>query len=446
MRRLSYNNAVRFLNSLIGDPEKKRRGNLRLERISLLLNLIGNPEKAFKSIHVGGTSGKGSTSFIIASILKASGLKIGLHISPHLSSINERIQINLKPISNPDFAELVSWIAPYVLKVERIGSYGKPSYFETLVALSFEYFKRHKIDLAVVEVGLGGSLDATNVISPDVAVLTNVNLDHTEILGDTVELIAKDKSGIVKPGLEVITAAKQTSVLKILKNRCRQKNARLTIIGKDIEYFITRDDLKGLHLNIPKFGLVCLTSRLLGAHQAENITLAVAAVKKLSFEISNKAIKLGVKRAFIPGRLEIFRAKSGLIILDGAHNPAKISALASAITRFFPRGKISVIFAVKKNKDILGMLSSLKNIADTLYLTKFHKITDFGHYESADPAYLNQLLKNNAPVSKHIIVNDPEIALKTALKTNSSLPILITGSLYLVGELRPYIIKKYEPY
>ena len=189
---LSFQQANKYLEALI-PKEFKSKEALKLERISLLLKLLGDPQNKFKSIHVGGTSGKGSTAYFLSQILVGQGYKTGLHVSPHLQTIRERMQIDGKLISEEEFVKLVNEIKPLVDKVEKDLDLGKPTYFETTVALTFDYFAKHSIDIAVIEVGLGGKLDATNVIYPLISIITNVDLDHVEFLGNTVEKIAKDK-------------------------------------------------------------------------------------------------------------------------------------------------------------------------------------------------------------------------------------------------------------
>ncbi len=440
---MPYQTAIKYLESLIPDPAQKRRGtssvlpreNMRLERIEHLLRLIGNPQNSFRSIHVGGTSGKGSTAYITAAILKEAGYKTGLHVSPHLERINERMQFfdpdagmvkdpdkggtNGKPVSDAEFAKLVQWIKPFVKKVGKEGKFGAPSYFEALVAMSFEYFKRKKVEVAVIEVGLGGALDATNVLKPEVAVITNVGLDHTEILGNTVEKIARDKSGIIKEGIEVITAARQKSVLKIIKDHCKEKRANLTIIKK--------------HPNVPPL-------RLIGEHQKINAACAIAAAEKIQntrHKIQKKHIEKALQNISIPGRFEviILKAKSYKlkIILDGAHNPDKIKALAVALKELFPKQKITFVFAVKKNKDAEAMLRLLAPLAGKFYFTRFQATTDFGKNQSMPPEDILKTLKK---------IN-PRIPAET---TNYQLPsitnyplVCFTGSLYLVGEVRRFL-------
>src|SRR3989344_4068481 len=216
----TYQQAVKYLEKYIPTSSKKHPGILGIERMRMLVDLLSNPQNSYKTIHVGGTSGKGSTSTLIASILSMK-LKTGLHTSPHLEKVNERISIDRKDISNKDFVELLNEIKPAVEKMEK-ESIGAPSYFEIITAMAFFYFRKEKVDIAVIEVGMGGKFDATNVVESEVAVLTNVGLDHTDVLGETVEEIATDKAGIIKHGTSIITGVKQPSVIEIIKSKVKR--------------------------------------------------------------------------------------------------------------------------------------------------------------------------------------------------------------------------------
>lgn len=445
----TYSDAQKYLESLIPNAYNKRYKSLRLERIEHLLDLINHPHRSFKSIHVGGTSGKGSTAYLISRILNEAGYHTGLHISPHLQTINERMQINNQVISDEEFITLVNWIKPYAQKVGESNPFGAPSYFEVLVALSFEFFKRKKVDIAVIEVGLGGILDATNVINPLVAVITNVDLDHTEILGNTIEKIAADKSGIIKKNINVVTAVKQPTVFEIIKNRCQEKKAILTFVGDtnlhtphwdNISYKIQTSTIHGSIFTIktPEKQYSDLHLSLLGRHQVVNAACAVAAVELLSqygFIIKKQDIKHALSKAFFAGRMEIVK-KSPMIILDGAHNPAKMNALVETMKELFHQ-KIIVVVGFKQKKDIDGMISTLLPIAHCFIITTFSTMTDIGKNLSIDPLEIAKVVKkHNASVSCAQVPN-AATALQYILKQSTSNDIiLVTGSLYLVGEIR----------
>lgn len=451
----TYSDAQKYLESLIPNAQNKRNANMRLERIEHLLKLIGNPHHTFKSVHVGGTSGKGSTAYLISSILTQAGYKTGLHISPHLEKINERMQINNIPINDTEFITLTQWIQPYVYEVEETNPYGAPSYFEVLVAISFEYFKRKKVDIAIIEVGLGGTLDATNVINPLVAVITNVDLDHTEILGNTIEKIAADKAGIIKNNIDVVTAVKQPTIFEIIKNRCQEKKATVTSVGDadlrplhwdTIYYKIQSSTIRGSIFTIktPEKQYSDLHLSLLGRHQVVNAACAVAAVELLSqygFIIKEQDIRHALSQAFFAGRMEIVK-KSRMIILDGAHNPAKMNALVETMKELFHQ-KIIVVVGFKQKKDIEGMISALLTITSRFIITSFSTMTDTGKNLSKDPLEIAHIVKKYNSSLPCIKIPHAPVALEYIIKQSAPDDIiLITGSLYLVGEIRSILKNK----
>ncbi len=458
----TFKEAVKFLERYIPTPDKKHPGEFGLKRMERLVELLGNPQFAYPTIHVGGTSGKGSTSTIIATIL-AQKYKVGLHTSPHLVKITERIRTYSRPplaeiargglikdISVNDFIDLLNEVYPAIKKIEE-SKLGNPSYFEIVTAMAFLYFKKQKVDIAVIEVGMGGRYDATNVIKSDVAVITNVGLDHTEILGDTVEKIAEDKAGIIKQGVKVVTAVKQPSVIKIIENTCKDKDASLSLVSRPplaisargglIKYEAKKIDENGCIFDyIGEKAYRDLRISLLGRHQVENAAIAIRVVEILRAPlaisargalIKEKEIRLGLERAYIPGRLEII-SKKPLVILDGAHNPEKMKALVAAIKKIFPKKKVKAIIAIKSGKDAKGILKEILPICHEVIFTKFRLTTDLGDTFSYTPAELQEINSRGG-----LIKIDPIEAIKEAMKnTDSDSLILITGSLYLIGEVK----------
>lgn len=403
------NDPEKYLISLVG-KEKIRKENLGLERIEKLLNVLGNPEKELKFVHIGGTSGKGSTATFLSYILTEAKYKTGLFLSPHLEKINERIQINNRPISDKDFIKELKSTEKILKKHPKI----KPTYFETVTALAISCFKKKKVDLAVIEVGIGGEFDATNVIKPLICIITDVDLEHTDVLGKTVEKIALTKSKIVKKNCIAITNAKQKSVLKIIKNQCQRVGARLIKTKK-----------KKYKLGLP------------GQFQQENANLAVTAAKqltKLGFKISQNSIIKGLKSAFIPGRLETVR-RNPLIILDGAHNPAKIKALVKSL-KLFKYQNLILVIAIKKKKDIFKILKQIVPLSKTIIFTKFKDDS------SSRPKELLKVFVKLKFDKKNYIYNDSKQAIRKAFQlAQKDDLILITGSLYLVGEVRQFVKK-----
>ncbi|MCO5190330.1 MAG: Mur ligase family protein, partial [Anaerolineae bacterium] len=326
------------LSALIGPVKFSAEINLKLERIALLLELLGNPHLQFPSIHIGGTSGKGSTATMTAAILQSAGLKTGLHTSPHLQILNERHQINGKLAPTDTLLALFTEMEPLFTEVERRLPFGKPSYFEAQFALSCLWFAGEHVDVAVIEVGLGGRLDATNVIPAQVAVITSIGLDHTEILGDTIAEIAVDKAGIIKAGQSVFTAAVQADARAIIRERCQSVGAQFNLI--EAAY----DGELPLHLD--------------NDFQRINAACAVAAAQAFMPTIDDFQVAHGLAQVNIPGRMEIVQ-ENPIVVLDGAHNPDKMRAAVGAIGRIKPARRRIVILAMKRGKDIANVLLHL---------------------------------------------------------------------------------------
>ena len=448
----SYSDAVKLLEKYIPTSDKKHPGKFGLTRMKNLAGLLGNPQDSYKTIHVGGTSGKGSTATIITSIL-ATKYKVGLHTSPHLVRVNERFQVysylrsqrlKLKTtsqklklsieISNHDFIDLVNEIMPAVKKMERSKT-GAPSYFEIVTAMSFLYFKKQKVDFGVIETGMGGSYDATNIIHPETAVITNVGLDHTEVLGETVEEIARDKAGIIKPGVKAVTGVKQPAVIKILESRCKIYDSRVSLLGKDFRYKINKIDDKGSYLDYwGKRIYKNLFIPLPGVYQAENAALAVRTAEELGVE--EEDIRSGLKQSYIPGRMEIVRRRP-LTILDGAHNPDKIRALAGSFDKIWKGKKIVLVLAVKKEKNAGKMLEVILPVCKKVYLTEYKLLTDQGVIESYKPQDLSKMIEKTGYKGQLKIIMNPQEAYKKAIGESKEEDIILaTGSLYLIGEIK----------
>ena len=388
----SYNDTLKYLYSL-----EKYGIRLGLERINALLESLGNPQDKLNIIHVAGTNGKGSTAAVTASILLKAGYKVGLYTSPHLVRFNERIRIDGKEISNKKIAELVERIRksgqwPVVSGKKKKIHYNishsslttghsplfLPTFFEFATAMAFLYFAEEKVDFAVMEVGLGGRLDATNVGRPLVSIITNIAKDHEAMLGNRIEDITFEKAGIIKKNGVLISAETKSAALNILKDECRKKGAMLYRLNKD--FFIT---LLGTNLNPApnELGFTFkgrrwlyrnLTLNLLGRHQYLNAACALAALEILEekgFRISESAVRKGLHGVFWPGRLECI-SKKPLIVLDCAHNPAGAAVLRDALENRFNYKRLFLVLGIMADKDIKGILSRLAPIADMVILTR----------------------------------------------------------------------------
>jgi len=386
---MNYNQIIKYLEHL-----EKFGTKFGLERVKSLLKKLGNPEKSLKVIHVAGTNGKGSVCAMISAILQGAGYKVGLYTSPHLKEINERFRINDKDISNDDFVK-------YFLKVKKYAD--KQTYFEFITAMAFLYFKEKKVDFLVLEVGMGGRLDATNVVQPLVSVITNIELEHTEFLGDTVEKIAYEKAGIIKDKVSVITSAKGKA-LDVIKKVAKSNNSRLIIPKK---------------YNFP--------INLKGQFQKNNSNIAIETVKTLNIlkitKISEKTIKKSLKKIYWPGRIQY----KGNVLLDCAHNPAGIKVLVEYIKNL-KYGKLILVFAVLSDKHYKAMLKILAPLAYKIILPKPKM------YRVLDPKILAKEVKNYKKY--FVVIEDSGKALKHAksIAAKNDL-VLVTGSCYLVGEL-----------
>lgn len=389
----------------------RRRGDLtRMEKI---LDILENPHKKFKSIHVAGTNGKGSVSTFIYSVLKEAGFNTALYTSPHLVKFNERIKVMNEDISDADLVRLADFIRN---KVDGIDI----TFFEFTTALAFLYFAEKKVDLAVVEVGMGGRLDATNVLTPLISVITHIGMDHEEHLGKELIQIAKEKAGIIKNNIPLITAEKDKDVLALFTDICIKKHSTLFRIGKDL-FFNKKEN--GVFVTS---GIIEdeFSVSMLGDYQLTNASTALLAIevlnKEYEYSISIESIKKGLKKALIHGRLE----KIGSVLLDGAHNPDAAQELAKYLKCI--NKEIVLILGIKEGKNISHLISLLAPLASAIILTK----------SSFKASSLETLAKEAEKHNSNIFrTNNAKEALNLAssMAKKGSI-ILVTGSLYLVGD------------
>ena len=442
-----YKEAVNYLESFIGkviykiNPQFSKQHD-PLERMRIFLSLLGDPQDKFKSILVGGTSGKGSTAYLISRILTTASYKTGFTLSPHLQKANERLQIKGKEISDEKFVSLLSLVMPAIEKMEKL-KIGAPSYFEILVGMAFKYFTDQKVDIAIAEVGMGGEFDATNTLDPLIAVLTNVSLDHTQNLGRTIEKIAKTKVGIIKSGV-VVSGVNQASVIKIVADHCKKMDAQLNLLWRDFGYKIKKEDVSGIDFDFISDAEILddLKFSFRGQYQAENASLAIKAaleLKKFGFKIPDEAIRKALKTAFFPGRFEVKELKIKncklKIILDGAHNPVKMKEFLKSLKKIFPKEKKTFIIGFKFDKDIKQMLKEILDVGDDIIITEFNGKTDIALHASAEAEEIKRQALKMKYEGKIITEKDPEKALKIAFKMKPEM-IVATGSLYLIGEIR----------
>ena len=433
----SYNKAVRFLNTLT-DFERLRivrynSQNFDLDRMRSLLKKLGNPQDQFKSVHVAGTKGKGSTCSMIASMLQACGYKVGLYTSPHLVDLRERIRVNGQMIPQADFGRLVRHIEPIVAKIKP-----SPTYFDALTAVAFQYFAEQKIDFGVIETGLGGRLDSTNVIKPEVCAITSISKDHVQQLGNTLEKIAEEKAGIFKPGIPAVTVLQEPGVEAVFKRVAEKVGAPLDITGKTIEFSYRFESTRPMGPH----NRVCLTTALskyehlavplMGEHQAVNCGLALSVIDKLKsrgFAINDAKVIEGLGKTQVPGRMEIV-SQTPRVIVDCAHNAASIDAAMRAIGQHVPYDSLIVIFGCCQDKDVAGMLDRISAGADKVIFTPVQSIRTANPEELA--ARYTELYGKMAQVAPTL---EEALIIANRAVTKEDL-ICITGSFFLVGEAK----------
>ncbi|HPD57853.1 MAG TPA: folylpolyglutamate synthase/dihydrofolate synthase family protein [Smithellaceae bacterium] len=393
---------------------------LGLKPITELLRRLGNPQNALKTILVAGTNGKGSTAGMIASILQSAGHRVGLYTSPHLLDVRERIKINDTMISRSKLDDIVAYL---VSKKTR-----PLTYFEILTAAAFIYFYQEKIDIAVLEVGLGGRLDATNVCKPLVSVITNVSLEHTAYLGRTLSSIAYEKGDIIKKRGICVTAATQKSVLEVFENICRKRNAKLYQLGSAFD-IVRRDhifDYKGI-----AFDLKGLSISLAGGFQMINAALAITAIESVrnkGISADEKAIRQGLKKVKLPARLEVLCRKP-LFILDGAHNPGGISALSREIRDGFVYRRLILIFACLKDKDYVRMLEAIAPLTYRVIVAPLNTA------RTQVPDKINKKIKMMG--CRGLLAPNVAEAVQKAFSVAADDDLICaTGSLYLAAEIK----------
>jgi dihydrofolate synthase/folylpolyglutamate synthase len=408
-----------------------------LETVRQLLALVGNPQESFPSIHIGGTNGKGSVGAMTAAILSAAGYRTGLYTSPHLRSFTERIQVDGTPIGEPEVAALTGRLAAVAGRHFAAGTgppppgcLSHPTFFELTTAMAFLHFAARNVGAAVVEVGLGGRLDATNVVVPEVAAITNVTLEHEAYLGRTVAEIAAEKAGIVKPGVPVVTAA-TGEALAIIRRVATEREAPVIEVPKAYAWHVRASGLEGLRLDLsgPAGPYSDLFVPLAGRHQAENAALAVAVAETLAtqgFRIDRDGVRHGLAATRWPGRLQTAAARPR-VLLDGAHNPAGIEVLERfLVEQQEALGRLVLVFGVLADKDWRAMLAPLLPFAGTLILTR-----PPGE-RGTDPAEVAAGARGQHPDVR--VETDPEAALALARAlAGAAGTVLVAGSLYLVG-------------
>jgi dihydrofolate synthase/folylpolyglutamate synthase len=453
---MTYLQTIQYLESFINYekiPAYPYKESLKLERIKDFLAAIGNPQESLQCLHIAGSKGKGSTCAFLTYILRQAGYAVGLYTSPHLSDFRERIRILVpgdKPqdagpefegmISKHDLAGLVQRMRPAIEKYNKISPYGPLSFFEVYTSLAFIYFKEKGVDFTVLETGLGGRLDATNVVWPLVCAITPISYEHTQKLGNTLREIATEKAGIIKSqkskvksqNLIVVSAPQEEAAGQVIRSRCKEVGAELYEVGKEIAYKRINGTLsvQGIFRDYRK-----LKVALLGEHQLINASVAVGLAEALKFygvEVAADSVRAGLYNTRWPGRCEVI-ARRPCVVLDGAQNVASCRALKEAVREKFQYEKLILVLGISNDKDIPGICRELSEMTDEVVLTRS------ANPRAASPEELAKYFPDKLVQISRDVREAKELAARRASAKDL---ILVTGSLFVVGEARDGQFKK----
>jgi len=435
----SYQKAIGYLYERT-DYEKQQRlrynvTTFNLKRMHNLLSLLGDPHKKIHTVHIGGTKGKGSTATMLAKMLEANGYNVGLYTSPHVVHLHERIMVNSEMISESQMRDLLNRVyAP----VEKLSKTEHPTFFEIMTARAFMFFVDKEVDIAIVETGLGGRLDSTNVIQPQVVGITSLSIDHSQLLGDTIDSIAEEKAGIFKKGVPAITVQQEPAAMQVLKSRAIALKTPLSITGGDID-FSHRFETSREHGPHTRICLTTPTSKfehlrvpLHGKHQAINCGLALAMLDKLKsigYEIDNEKAEEGLNSVSLAGRMEMIWYDPRIMI-DAAHNAASIQALIHAIGQNIPYDSMVVIFGCNSDKDVRGMLEKLQYGADKVIFTHSNSPKAVSPEDLAEmyTEICGKMCQTASSLGQALLLA------KSAVSKEDL--ICITGSFYLIGQAK----------
>ena len=432
---MNYLETIAYLYSLT-DYEKTRierytPETFDLSRVERLLSAVGNPHTRFPVLHIAGTKGKGSTAALSESCLRAAGYRTGFYISPHLHTFRERIQVAGHKIAQEEVVALVEEIRPLIERIPGVTT------FEAITAIGFLYFARSKVDVAVIEVGLGGRLDATNVVTPEVSIITSLSLDHTYLLGNTLAEIAREKAGIIKPGIPAVSAPQRAEAIKVLEAVSRERGAPLIEVGRDWDYEPGPANLDGQAFTIRRIadGGSELDGEywipLLGRHQLENSANAIAALDILhqrGFCVPVEALREGLRSVRWPGRMEIL-SREPLVVVDSAHNPYSAKILRQALEEWFPNQRWVLIFGAFVDKDAAGILEALLPISEYVIVTRSN------HPRAAAPVELADVVASVGRGAE-ISVNVSKAIRRGLAMMDPGGGLLVAGSVNLAGAAR----------
>jgi dihydrofolate synthase/folylpolyglutamate synthase len=428
-----YNQALDYLYSFVDYSLKHSselaRAEFNLDRMFALLEELGNPQEKYPILHVAGTKGKGSVSALCAAGLRAAGYKVGLYTSPHLLDYVERIRINGEPISHVQLVELVEQVKDAVARIPKLTT------FEITTAIGFLAFAENGVDAAVIEVGLGGRLDATNIVFPKVSVITSLSYDHMAVLGDTLAKIAGEKAGIIKEGVPVVSAPQTQEALAVLERVAKEKNCPFVLVGNDVKFERLTSSLDGQSLHLSSFHFPTLAAQpldltipLLGIHQVENAAIAYTALKTSGILISDEAIQKGFSEVKWRARFEVVRRDPPLIF-DSAHNQDSFVKLRNTLEEHFPGRMVTLIFGASEDKNISGMFAEMKPKIKRLIVTRAD------HPRALEPEKIMELA-NQAGLECEA-VSPVESALERALENSEKdgSIVLSAGSMFVTAEV-----------
>ena len=431
---MDYRSALKYILGLTNYEKSLKElyspGNVDLERVRELLRRLGSPESGLGIVHIAGTKGKGSTAAMISSVLQKAGYRVGLFTSPHLHTFRERVQVNREPISAEDFAGAMEKVKPHVEEINAVGEHGYITTFEALTAMALLYFAKKEVEALVFEVGVGGRLDATNVVSPEVSVITSISRDHTELLGETLPEIAGEKAGIIKEGIPVVVAPQVPEVEEVIASIAKERGSEMVNVGRESVWRALGYDDREQSLLVRNFeNEYRISMPLLGDHQQENAATAISALsvlRKKGWHISDVDVLDGFSDLRWPGRMEEL-GRRPLVIADGAHNGDSARRLREALLKYFEFRKAVLVVGVSADKNVEEIASELVPLASTVILTKSRHMRAAEPADIADAFIRPDIIVETTGSVKEALERAREIASEEDL-------ICATGSLFVVGE------------
>jgi dihydrofolate synthase / folylpolyglutamate synthase len=461
----TYHDALAFWFARVNYEQRSPRpSDLKLDRMRALLRLLGEPQERLRVVHIAGSKGKGSTAAMLASVLRHAGYRTGLFTSPHLSRVEERIQVDGEPISADELTSVLGDVADAVRKLDLaaapafvdVASWANRgraqapeppapvTFFEVGTAAGFLHFLRRRVDVAVVEVGLGGRFDSTNVCQPLVALITSISLDHVQQLGDRLASIAMEKAGIVKPGRPAVSGATALEAREVIEQICRERHAPLRQLGVDFRYSyepgkVTAEGTRPARVQVftDRRAWPLLELGLLGEHQAANAAVAVTCLEHLraaGWAITDRAVADGLARVSWPARLEVLQRRP-LVVLDCAHNAASAQALVEALRQSFPPVRRLLIFAVSSDKDVAAMFRILGPHFRHVFLTRYNST------RSVPPDDLAALLRQTTDLPHTVCPTAAEAWQAARVLAGPKDLVCVAGSVFLAGEMRPLLLE-----